>query len=372
MKNVFILCNSENEKSNNYIQYGAAGSSLGNYLANTLGEQDDYCVKILNLGSPNKNRKSIKDTKIYDFKNYKIVEFKSFFKFVPSIFRAKTVLNEAVKYLKENFKDGDKILIYHSLYYSKKYSKIIKIAGLSNVVLFVAEIYSDASNKSISCRNWELRQIRLFNKYICMSKSLSDICCTTKNKKAIILYGCYSNKTPIVENKKNDKIHLVYSGTTSKTKNGLYIAIEAMRHLSQDFILHIYCQPVKEALIAIQNCQNVVYEGYVSESVLNVKLREYDIGLACQNPKEMFNNSSFPSKIVKYLSCGLSVISSASSSVLDSPFANIIDIFEQYNSKALAECIIKTSQNLHYNENIKIIQNFHNAFRNDVVTLVEE
>lgn len=372
MRTVFILCNSENEKSGNYIQFGAAGSSLGKYLASSIGQCDGMSTKILNLGSPNKKTNSISRTQTYDFDNHKIVEFKSFSKLFPTRIRAKKVMNEAIRYLKQNIKDGDIVLIYHSLYYSKKYKTIIKIAGQHNSILFVAEIYSDVFNKNSISRNNELKTIRLFDKFICMSNSLSDLCCSKSNKKSILLFGSYSVQTRTKNMSEKDKVDIVYSGTASKIKNGLYMAIDAMNNLGSNYLLHVYCQPTKSAIDAMRGKTNVVYEGYINESSLNEKLSEYDIGLASQDPYGTYNNSSFPSKIIKYLSCGLSVISSASISVLESPFADYVNVFDPYDSKVLSNLIVKISKNLDSQKNSDVIKKMDRQFKSMVKELIEE
>ncbi len=371
MKTVYIFCNSENKQSSNYIQFGAAGSSLGRYLASAIGQSEEYSTVILNLGSPSKKRKSVRNTKIYSETNFKIVEFKSLSKILPSFMRAKKVLREAVKYLKRNFKEGDKVLIYHSLFYSTKYKKILDIAGVKNSLLFVAEIYSDVFNKTKLKRNSEIKYIRLFDKFICMSKNLSKICCDDSNKQCILLFGAYSSN---IQAKKtsNNKINIVYSGTASRIKNGLYMAIEAMEYLDSNFLLHIYCPATQSALEAMKDKKNIVYEGYLSESLLNEALPNFHIGLASQDPFGDFNSSSFPSKIIKYLSCGLSVVSSASISVIDSPFADVVKIFDPYDPERLAESIIEASKKINPRDNIQIIEKMDYDFKIDVIKLIDK
>ena len=373
MNTVYILCNSENKKSGNYIQYGGAGSSLGRYVANSIGKSEKYSAVILNLGSPSKKTKSIKKTMIYEEERFKIVEFKSSLRLIPPFLRAKKVLNEAVKYLKNNFKSGDKVLIYHSLSYLEKYKDILDIAGMQNSLLLVAEIYSDVLKKTGSKKNFELNKIRLFNKFICMSKNLSNTCCVGSHKKSILLFGAYTLNKALKKSAKinGNRIDVVYSGTASKTKNGLYMAIDAMNYLDSNFMLHVYCPPTQAALDAMKNRTNVVYEGYIDESALNEILPKYDIGLASQDPSGDFNESSFPSKIIKYLSCGLSVVSSASVSVLDSPFIDVISIFKPYEPETLAKSIVKASKANDFSNNTRIIKQMDLDFRTDVVKLIE-
>lgn len=371
MKTVYILCNSENEKSGNYIQFGAAGSSMSKYLASSIGQCDGMQTQILNLGSPSKKTNSISKTQIYDYNDYKIVEFKSLSKIMPGRIRAKKVLREAIRYLKQNIKSGDIVLIYHSLYYSTKYKKILEIVGQQNTILFVAEIYTDVLNKTRASRKKELEKIRMFDKFICMSNNLSKLCCSNPGKKSILLFGSYSIVNHMKNTRKKNRVDIVYSGTTSKTKNGLYMAIDAMEYLGQDFVLHVYCQPTKKATEAMIGKKNVVYEGYINESLLNEKLCNYDIGLAPQDPSGIYNTSSFPSKIIKYLSCGLSVISSASVSVLESPFSNYVNVFDKYDPKVLSESIIKVSKNLNSKKNTDIIEKMDQKFKSEVITLIE-
>ena len=117
---------------------------------------------------------------------------------------------------------------------------------------------------------------------------------------------------------------------------------------------------------------NVLYEGYIGEDELNKTLLNYDIGLATQNPYLPFNNSSFPSKIVNYLSCGLNVVSSKSESVIESPFNDTLYYYDEDDTgENCAKAIIEASSHLNHKNNQKTIQTLYAGAAEQMLTLLE-
>lgn len=368
MKKCFILCNIENNDSN-YIVSNFAGSNMSYYLGD-LVSTFSYPVYI-NVGAPKKKWKHNKWYFCYKRKSFDIVEFSHGLAVLPNRFKAKIMLKKAMRYILSNKTESDLILIYHSPSFSKYYEKILSKFGTNNVVVHVAELYSDVGNISLS-RKKEVDSLKPFSKYIFMSRGLKEnVLGTDSTKKHKLIYGVYRTKEN--DSKQSDKkIHVVYSGTSSKIKGGLYNALEASKFLDDRFVLHIHCRADNDLENYIKSF-NVEYGGYINEHELFEKLVNYNVGLSTQNPFLPFNESSFPSKIVNYLACGLNVVSSRTRSVVDSPFNDRVIYYEEGDiGKNIADSIILASRHMNKNENQRFISSLHQRAIHDIKDLFEE
>ena len=65
-----------------------------------------------------------------------------------------------------------------------------------------------------------------------------------------------------------------------------------------------------------------------------------DIGLATQK-NGGFSNTSFPSKILTYLGCGLKVVSPPIDAVKLSPASDFVYTYEEFDGKSIAEAVVK-------------------------------
>lgn len=364
MAKCFILCNLNNPKSD-YIISSYAGSSISYYLGDIVS--DTHQVIFINVGATCKKWSSKSKHNVYSHNDSKIIEFNEGCSFLPTRIKSKLMIKQAVKYIINNSNSSDFVLVYHSISFSPFYNKILQKFGINRAILHVAEFYSDVGNIKFSKKK-EINSIKLFKKHIFMSKGLlSQIQSEAKNNSFAMLYGVYDVK-PCIHND-SEFFDVVYAGTTSKIKGGLFNALNASKFLPNNYRLHIFCRANIDLIDEIKGYP-VIYEGYVTEDELNKKLVTYDIGLASQNPNSIFNNSSFPSKIVNYLSCGLNVVSSKSISVIDSPFKDKVYFYEyDETGEELANAIIKASKTLDKIGNCKMIQEMDSSVRKDVKKL---
>ena len=369
MAKCFILCNIENPKSN-YIRFNFTGSNLSRFIGSTLGEK--YDVVFLNVGAPNKGKKQTENIQTYSYEKYTIAEFKSGSVILPNRARAKLSIKNAVSYLIENVDKDDKVIIYHSLSFTKYYKKLQKTIPSQNLILLFAELYSDVGNVRFS-KEKEVQFVRVFDKLIAMSNGLiKSISGDGYHPNHCFLYGIY-NAYQHVDSFNPGIIHLVYAGTASPIKGGLSRSLAAMKHLPNNYKLHVFCDSDLDTQATIKETPNTIYEGFVNEEELIRKLCTYDIGLASQNPNLPFNESSFPSKIVTYLGCGLNVVSSMSSSVIDSPLNEFVTFYEEDESgENMAKSIIKSSELISHDKNIQKINELRIDFENSLVNLISK
>lgn len=365
MSTCYILCNIHNAKSK-YVVSNYAGSNMSFYLGSLVGGFSD--VVFVNVGAPTRKWQFDKKFHIYNYEKYSIVEFPSGFSFLPTRFRAKKMIANAIKYIITYKKQGDKVLVYHSPSFSPYYKKIVKAFGINNSVLHVAELYSDVGNLKLSNQT-EIKYITIFSKFIFMSLGIkSKIIQKALIQKSILIYGVY-NSQKSHDRQPDDLIHVVYAGTNSKIKGGLFNALKASRHLPNNYVVHIFCKADNELLNEI-NSYNVHYGGYIEEEKLTDVLKTFDVGLSTQNPNCKFNESSFPSKIVTYLSCGLNVVSSESKSVLESPFNDTVFYYEEDDSGvSIADAIVRASKEINKESNQQLIKDLDTKAKKDIKEL---
>ena len=246
------------------------------------------------------------------------------------------------RFCKRNINENDLIIIYHSLYTNHLIKKI-KEKIRCKVILIGAELYSDVTGNKNDLR-LELESYINSNGHILISNSLKKR--IKIERPSVILSGDY-RELSISDNRKfsssDNKIHLVYSGTFDAIKGGVYKAIDAMKFIDDKYVLHILGFGNKELVmkhIKESGEQNRIhFEGSKSgEDFLNF-LCACDIGLSTQDSNAVFNNSSFPSKIINYIKCGLQVVSTPSPSLIDSEFSSLVNISNGDNPADIALAI---------------------------------
>lgn len=117
---------------------------------------------------------------------------------------------------------------------------------------------------------------------------------------------------------KNGKIHILYSGTFNKIKGGAVAAIQMAPLLSDNYVLHITgfgsekeVEEIQQSLDLLDKVSRarVEYRGFISLSELDILMQRCHVGLCTQDPTTQLNQTSFPSKILNYMSHGLVVLS---------------------------------------------------------------
>lgn len=322
-----------------------SASNKMDYIINSLNKVG-YNVNIISTAySIEKNYSFYKKSVVKHNTNNKITFFYSL--------GSKNILMERINillsmtqlffYLLFNTKKNEKIIVYHAplFYIPIRLAKKIK---KFHVILEFEEIYADIFNdiRKIYIK-WEKQLIEISDSYILVSETLKNI--VSKDKPTIVLYGSYK-KQPILSNPADDgKIHLVYSGTVDSITMSAFNAIEAARYLSSDYILHIIgpgeINLLKNKIDLIQketNCQ-IVYDGIkLGEDYIRY-IQSCHFGLNTRTMKGKFLSTSFPSKVLSYLSLGINVISSDIDNIRTSPVGDIITFYENDTPQAIAETI---------------------------------
>lgn len=249
-------------------------------------------------------------------------------------------------YLMCNCNKRDTVITYHSLGYFDVIRWAKKICGF-NLVLEVEEIYSDVSPMSNYWRNLEFKMFDIADAFI-LSNDLLDGKINKYRKPSIVIYGTYKVEQKLVEKFNDGKIHAIYAGTFDANKGGAQIAIQAAEYLPENYHIHI-CgfgtdQDTENIRRMIKYEQErskatITYDGLKKGIEFIEFLQSCHIGLSTQKPDGEYNDTSFPSKVLTYMSNGLAVVTIRIPVLEKSTIADVLTFYETPNGKALADAI---------------------------------
>lgn len=280
-------------------------------------------------------------------------------------------------YLLFRIRRHEEIVVYHSLGYVKMLNILKRLKNFS-IVGEIEEIYQDAVSCSPSTCQAEYLFFELCDKYIFPTELLNDTV-NHSNKPHIIIHGTYQVDLPITDKFSDGKIHVVYAGTFDQRKGGGIAAVATAEWLPSNYQIHICGFGTEEEIMQMQNLitdinaksgANVCYEGLKKGIDYINLLQKCHIGLSTQDPSEAFNATSFPSKILSYMSNGLEVVSIAIPAITQSAVGEHIYYYKTPTAKAIAETIIDIPIVSH-KDTRKIVQNLSMQFEIDILSLLE-
>jgi len=241
-------------------------------------------------------------------------------------------------------KKNDTLIVYHSLALMWLV-KIVKLLKSPKLILEVEEIYADVLNNA-KTKKRELSYFKIADSYLFCSDVLDGIVNTDKKPSAVI-YGTYQVEEDRNVKRNDGKIHLLYAGTFSKQK-GVMTAINLASNLPSNYHIHILGKSSTNVLANINkivshnnktNHATVTYDGFLSGEDYIRFVQSCDIGLSPQNSNTTFNETSFPSKVLSYLSNGLRVVSVKLDPLEQSSISHLLYYYEGDSIEKLAETV---------------------------------
>lgn len=272
-------------------------------------------------------------------------------------------------------KKNDTLIVYHSLALMWLV-KIVKFIKSPKLILEVEEIYADVLNNA-KIKKRELEYFKIADSYLFCSDVLDNIVNTEKKPSAVI-YGTYQVEEDRNVKRNDGKIHLLYAGTFSKQK-GVMTAISLASLLPCKYHIHILGQGNQAVMSKIQNkidLENsagkatVTYDGFLSGEDYIRFVQSCDIGLSPQNSNTTFNETSFPSKVLSYLSNGLRVVSVRLTPLEKSSVNYLLRYYIDDDKISLAETIQSIDITKSYNSRA-IVQELDEKFKSKLTALIE-
>lgn len=275
--------------------------------------------------------------------------------FLESLKKNKNIFLRAIRRLKQKrilwrelnkqVDNGDTVIAYHSLYLINFIKKLQKRKRIKFVLQF-CEVYADVTGK-VKDKKKEFDFAQTADAYIFSSESLNEFI-NVKNKPTVSLYGTYKVDNQSLEKFDDGRIHCVYAGTFDPRKGGVAAAAAAGAFLNENYHIHILgfgSEDEKKMLITTiketqskSNCK-ITYDGLLSGKEYVSFLRKCHIGLSTQNPNAAFNATSFPSKVLSYLSNGLRVVSVRLPVLENSEVNDLLYYYEEASAQAIAKTI---------------------------------
>lgn len=256
-------------------------------------------------------------------------------------------------YLLLHVKQKETLVVYHSLAYMDVVRLLKKLKKLT-IIMEVREIYSDVKDSykelqsaSNSLRKKEFNYFSVADKFIFPTEMLNDLV-NKQNKPYVIATGIYKSTEKLAE-KRKDKIHVVYAGTLRPEK-GAAAATSAALFLDDNYHIHILGYGSEEIVKEIKGIVSEVnkeskatvsYDGLLRGDDFNKFLQSCHIGVATQDPSSSITNTSFPSKILTYLSNGLEVLCADIPAVKSSPVGDHINYYSIQEAQIIADMIKK-------------------------------
>lgn len=271
---------------------------------------------------------------------------------------------------------GDIVIAYHSLYYMRMI-RVLKRLKRFYLICEVEEIYADVEGNH-SLREKELKNISVGDAYLFPTNAFLNIV-DTKGKPTVIIHGIYQEQ-PNLARPDSGAVHCVYAGTLDPRKGGAALAVRAAAVLPANYHIHILGFGSEEKVRGIQkliasvqreNGAAVSYDGVLLGEDYIRFLERCHIGLSTQHPNAAFNASSFPSKILSYLACGLQVVTIRIPVVEHSDVGDVLYYYEKAKPEALAEAIQQVDLR-NGSSGRTIIRTLDEKFKKELILLLEQ
>lgn len=317
---IYYVCEYSNEKvKERNLSFSPAGITKMEYMIKLLSSFNEGLIVYSTSRTLNKTG---------EYKQFQVVEEKVKYTFRATRAR-KSKVGKKLEFISAKqklfnylmkLKKSDIVFVYHENYYLKTINLAHKIKKF-NLVYEVEELYHVAANSPQKSIDNEIKYLKQADKYVLSTELLNEYINTPPKKKpCVIIHGSYDVDIVFFENNRfyDGKIHLVYGGTLERIKAGAHNSIELAKHLDQRYVIHILGFGSEEEtqtilkLIEQANIVNeckVVFEGVKTGEDYFRFLQKCQIGLSLQNPKDIFNFTSFPSKILVYLQNNLRIVS---------------------------------------------------------------
>ncbi len=347
-----------------YITEKLIGNGFETELVSAFGEKSDKKIKA--------ERKSLANGAT--LKTFDVLPYRGI---IGRYIRRIKIRRELEKYIFENAKEGDIVLIYHSLGYDNLYKRLKKNLK-SKIIIETEEIYSDVSRAGKKARSNEIKNLAFADGYLFSAAELNDA--INKGKKPFVVLNGVLREEKRIATPRKDKIRAVYAGTLDKRKGGAEIAVKAAEFLPENYEISILGGGTDEetenirSLIAETNKKSackVIYGGVKFGEEYKTAIQSSDIGLCTQNPEADFNSSSFPSKILSYLSNGLTVLSARIAAVEKSAVGDNVYYYDEQTPKSIAEAITKIDVNNECGQS-GLIGSLDKRFSRELCDLIEK
>ena len=298
------------------LTYSPAGQAKMNYIVDALLTTGSKLRIFSTCAAGNNAYYKCKKTKTRDKYNITYCStFNSSIKYINLIdilFRQLQLFFYLLLLVKRN----DTVMVYHERFYLPVIALIRKFKTFK-LMYEVEEIYTLAAKYPQKKVLKEINGLKNSDAYIFPNDLMADYL-SFNDKPFVVCYGSYHFEDVNVQKFDDGKIHLVYAGTLDTKKGGASTAVELGKCLDEKFHIHILGFGNKGELFEIKSKIDsiskeyktiITYDGMLTGVEYRNFIQKCHVGLSTQNPEGEYNNTSFPSKILTYLSNDIFVLS---------------------------------------------------------------
>lgn len=279
------------------------------------------------------------------------------------------------KYLLDNVTENDVLFVYHSLSYMDLV-KEVKEKKNPKLILETNEVYADVTGNE-KIREAEMNFLRSADEYVMSTELLKDKV-NPDNKPFTVNYGVFSPEKKLEPLFNDGKIHCVYAGVLEPRK-GAGLAIDCAEFLDEHYHIHIIGFGSEQDISAINSrisevtektsC-TVTFDGKKSGDEYLRFLQSCQVGFTTQNSDAAFNETSFPSKVLSYLSNGLRVVSVRIKAIEISKVADLMYFYDGDNPENVANAVKSIDLADGYDSR-KELERIDREFVENIVSLTE-
>ena len=261
-----------------------------------------------------------------------------------------------VKYLLQNTKENELIFFGDSpvLYEPLLLFRILDRKKVK-ILYFATEIYQYVIPMGRMKRQMEWKLFRDADMLFVSTKMLDEKI-NKGNRKSLILHGTYKLPPKYDERFTDSLHHILYAGVINE-KKGSMKAVEIATFLPADYHINIIgfgkeedVASLRKSIVkanAVNACQ-ITFDGTITGEAYDRYLQKCDIGICPQDLQAKYNDSSFPSKILSYLSNGLRVVSVDLPAVHTSEIGDLLYYAKSDSARDFAEAIMSIDMQSEY------------------------
>lgn len=375
---------SKSDNPNNFRIFPATNTKM-DYIKSAI-KNAGFKMTILALGEAQTKKKYIfkRRTEIVD-KQEKIIYVNTLGKFSSLLFRLISriwLLFQLFYFLSFEVKKRSTVVYYHT-FATIWAVKLSRFFNKYEIVFEVEEIFQAAWKGSVEKIEKEIKYLKNADAYILVNDLVASKCGFDTHPFAV----CYGDYRTIGNlNKKvrdiNDPINIVYAGVIGDKNSDVYLSIETMRFLPNNYFLDILgygsVENIDKMKMKISEMNKyfkydkIIYHGSLSGKEYTNFLATCQIGLSTRVLEDKYSDFTFPSKVLVYLGNNLITVSSPISCITKSKISDAVFFYEQSTPQSVSEKILSISRNEFNKSNNDLLDKLNDNFIEDLKKILKK
>lgn len=346
MKKIYYLCYFDiPEHADQQRNYVLAAATKSGYVAETFVKAGNTVEIVSAAGTCSNTFCPGSVTEIGENLTLRLFDAKPAGNTVQRVLARRFLRKQLRKYLLDSVTENDILLVYHSMAYMDLVREV-KQKKNPKLILETNEVYADVTGNE-KTRPAEISFLQSADAYVLSTELLCEKV-NPQSKPFTVNYGIFAPEKKRFEPLFSDgKIHCVYAGVLEPRK-GAGTAIAAAEFLPANYHIHIIgfgnerdTDEIRKQVAAMsaKTACTVTFDGKKSGDEYLQFLQSCQVGFATQSADAAFNATSFPSKVLSYLSNGLRVVSVRIQAIATSKVADLMYFYDGDSPKAVAEAI---------------------------------